>query len=141
MSKDTDRSSQPRHQVICPEHRRNVAHEAAMSPAILSRGHVFVTGMTGSGPDGTFDPKPEGQIRDAFAKIEEVLEAAGLTLADVVEMTSYHVDIRTHFDAFDRVRQALLRPPWPAWTAVGVAELRRPGALVEIRVIAAVRPE
>ena len=80
---------------------------------------------------------PEAQFRGAFAKIAEVLKEAGAGLEDVVEMTSYHVEIRSYFENFDKVRQDVLSPPWPAWTAVGVAELRRPGALVEIKVIAA----
>ncbi|MGL5008792.1 MAG: Rid family hydrolase, partial [Paracoccaceae bacterium] len=61
-----------------------------------------------------------------------------LDFGAVVEMTSYHVALRAHFDLFNRVRAAYVRDPFPAWTAVEVAGLRREGALVEIRVIAAV---
>jgi enamine deaminase RidA (YjgF/YER057c/UK114 family) len=32
-----------------------------------------------------------------------------------------------------------VRPPYPAWTAIGVAELAVPGALMEIRVVARLR--
>ncbi|MEL6808973.1 MAG: Rid family hydrolase [Pseudomonadota bacterium] len=66
-----------------------------------------------------------------------MLAEADLTLASVVEMTSYHIGLRDHFDAFDAVRRAHLRDPYPAWTAVEVAGLRRVGAVVEIRVVAA----
>ncbi len=34
-------------------------------------------------------------------------------------------------------RDEFIRPPWPAWTAIGISELAVPGARVEIRVIAA----
>ena len=107
-----------------------------ISPGVVSGGFVYVTGMTGSGPDGSMPDVPEDQLRAAFAKIAEVLAEAGLDLGAVVEMTSYHIDMATHFDCFDRVRLSLMRAPHPAWTAVEVAALRRPGALVEIRVVA-----
>ena len=107
-----------------------------LSPGILSNGHLFVTGMTGSGTDGGMPEDPEVQFRAAFDKIAQVLAAAGLDFGDVVEITSYHVDIQRHFDTFAEVHGRFVRPPYPAWTAIGVAELRRPGALVEVKVTA-----
>lgn len=114
------------------------AHDALrFAPGIVSGGHVFVSGMTGSAPDGTMPSDPESQFGAAFDKIALVLAEAGLGLGDVVEMTSYHVGLRARFDLFDRVRRARLSEPYPAWTAVEVAGLRREGALVEIRAVAA----
>jgi enamine deaminase RidA (YjgF/YER057c/UK114 family) len=92
--------------------------------------------MIGCLPDGTMPDDPRAQFANAFAKVAKVLDAADLTFAAVVEMTSYHLEIQTYFDLFDEVRQTFVLPPYPAWTAVEVAGLRRPGALVEIRVIA-----
>lgn len=110
--------------------------QLALSPGILSGGHVFVTGMTGSRPDGTVPEDPGEQFRLAFSKIEAVLVEAGGSLADLVEMTSFHINMAVHFDVFDAVRLDLLSAPYPAWTAVEVAGLRRAGALVEVRAIA-----
>ena len=107
-----------------------------MSPAILSGNHLFLTGVTGSGPDGHMPQDPEAQFHAAFRKIGLVLEEAGLTFASIVEMTTYHVGLRDHFDLFDKVRLHYVQSPWPAWTAVEAAGLRREGAVVEIRVIA-----
>lgn len=108
-----------------------------LSPGVAAGDFLFVTGMTGSLPDGSMPANPEDQFRSAFQKIRSVLEADGLDFGDVVDMTSYHIDIRTHFDAFAKVRAAFVQPPYSAWTAVGVAELRREGALVEVKVTAA----
>ena len=112
-----------------------------LSPGLVSNGHVFLTGMTGSLADGTMPSKPEAQFRSAFDKIATVLAEAGLTCADIVEMTSYHVGIAEHFDLFAAVRAEYVSPPYPAWTAVEVAGLRRPGAVVEVKVVAALRTE
>lgn len=111
------------------------------SPGLIAGGFAFITGMTGSDPEGRVPDHPETQFRAAFDKIEAVLREGGMTCADVVEMTSYHIDIKTHFETFARVRRAYVADPFPAWTAIGVAELRRTGALVEVKVIAQVPPE
>ena len=57
---------------------------------------------------------PETQLRSAFAKIATILAKANLTLD-------------------------LFAEPYPAWTAIEAAGLRREGALVEIRVIASTK--
>ena len=98
---------------------------------------VFLTGVTGSGPDGTMPPDPETQFRAAFDKVRTVLITAGGDMDDIVEMTSYHVGIHDHFDVFDAVRLEMFTAPYPAWTAIEAGGLRRPGAFVEIRVVAA----
>ena len=121
---------------IFPEGSAERADFLKLSPAVVSGDHVFLTGVTGSGPDGTMPPDPETQIRAAFEKIAEVLSATGLDWRAVVEMTSYHVALQEHFDIFASVRENYVSAPYPAWTAVEVAGLRRAAALVEIRVIA-----
>lgn len=122
---------------VFPPGSEATANQIKVSPAVISNGHVFLTGMTGSGPDGEMPEDPGAQIRAAFDKIGLVLNEAGAGFDNIVEMTSYHVDIRSHFDLFNEIRAEYVSDPFPAWTAVSVAELRRPGTIVEIRVIAA----
>ncbi|MGL4236683.1 RidA family protein [Tabrizicola sp.] len=107
-----------------------------LSPGIVAGDFVFLTGMTGSRADGSMPLEPEEQFRAAFDKIGAVLAEGGLGHDAIVEMTSYHVGLREHFDLFNKVRSGYVSEPFPAWTAVEVAGLRREGALVEIRVVA-----
>ncbi|MEL6234252.1 MAG: Rid family hydrolase [Pseudomonadota bacterium] len=107
------------------------------SPGIAVHGLVFLTGMTGSRPDGSMPEGLDAQVHSAFAKIAAVLGEAGLTLGAMVEMTSYHIGLRPQFERFQALRAAYVSPPYPAWTALEVAGLRRAGALFEIRVVAA----
>ncbi|MEM8823409.1 MAG: RidA family protein [Pseudomonadota bacterium] len=107
-----------------------------LSPAIRSGDHLFLTGMTGSLADGTMPLDPTAQFESAFDKIAGLLAEADLTLDAVSEVTTFHVDLNRHFETFEAVWRVRFAAPYPAWTAVGVAGLRRQGALVEIRAIA-----
>ncbi len=121
---------------LLPAGSHAAAEQLKISPGIVSGDHVFLTGMTGSRPDGSMPSDLESQFRNAFEKIADVLRTADLTYAAVVEMTSYHIGLRDHFDLFCAVRAEYVQEPYPAWTALEVAGLRREGAVVEIRVIA-----
>ncbi|MEM8753168.1 MAG: Rid family hydrolase [Pseudomonadota bacterium] len=121
---------------VTPPAYAETATALAMSPGILSGGFVFLNGVTGSGPDGAMPAEAEEQFEAIFDKVAGVLAEAGLPLDALVETTTYHVGLRGHFDLFDAVRRRRLSAPYPAWTAVEVAGLRREGALVEMRGIA-----
>ena len=122
---------------LIPKGAEGAVEAMKLSPGVVSNGHVFVTGMTGSLADGSMPDDPATQFRSAFDKIAAVLAEADLTCADIVDMTSYHVGIADHFDLFSAVQAEYVAEPYPAWTAVEVAGLRRPGALVEVKVTAA----
>ena len=51
-----------------------------------------------------------------FGFIQLHLETAGLRFDDVVEMTTYHVTLRKHLNAFVKVKDEFVRMPYPAWT-------------------------
>ena len=106
------------------------------SPVLDTGDFVFLSGITGARADLTVAAEPETQIRDAFQFAKEHLEAADLTFDDVVEMTTYHVDLRDHFATFMRVKDEYVSAPYPAWTAIGVSQLITEGTMVEIRLIA-----
>lgn len=123
---------------IVPTGAEAAVRDLQLSPAVAANGFVFVTGMTGSAPDGTMPCDPATQFRAALGKIDAVLREAGTSFAHVVDMTSYHVAIDEHFEAFRAARADYVSEPFPAWTAVEVAKLRRKGALVEVRVVASI---
>lgn len=125
---------------IVPPEFQAAAEQLKMSPAIISGDHIFLTGVTGSDAHGCMPDDAETQIRNAFRKVELVLRAGGLTFQSIVEMTTYHVGLRDHFDLFDAIRLECFDDPYPAWTAVEVSGLRRERAIVEIRVIAGKDP-
>lgn len=72
----------------------------------------------------------------SFIVLRQYLGAAGASVADPVEITTYHVDLRKHLGTFVAVKDAHLARPFPAWSAIGVSHLITHGALVELRAIA-----
>ena len=64
------------------------------------------------------------------------LKAAGLGLDRIVDLTTYHVDLRKHLAMFVTVKDEFIKEPYQTWTAVGVSELITSGTLLEISIIA-----
>lgn len=109
------------------------------APAVIDGDCLRCSGMIGLRPDLTVPQDPGTQFSLAFENLRGLLAEAGLTFADVVEMTSYHVGLQAHMAVFVAVKDSVLTAPYPAWTAVGISELATPGALVEIQVTARLR--
>ncbi|SNZ19169.1 Enamine deaminase RidA, house cleaning of reactive enamine intermediates, YjgF/YER057c/UK114 family [Cohaesibacter gelatinilyticus] len=107
------------------------------SPAVRSGGFLFVSGQVGANGEGAAISDPVSQFRQAFANLGGVLEAAGCDFDDIVDITSFHVDMYTHFDVFAAVKQEIFPSrPFPNWTAIGVVNLADPDLLLEIKAIA-----
>jgi 2-iminobutanoate/2-iminopropanoate deaminase len=124
-----------------PEKQAIVAENApaAIGPysAALSVGDfVHLSGQLGLDPQS--GELVEGccgcQTKQALRNATAVLEAAGLTLADVVKTTVFLANM----DDFQKMNTAyaeFFSEPYPARSAIGVAALPR-GAMVEIEVVA-----
>jgi len=106
------------------------------SHVVRHGGFLFLSGVTGTDVEGHVAARPTEQFEQAFAHLRAYLVAAGASVDDVLEMTTYHVGLRQHLEEFRAVKDRHIGPPYPAWSAIGVAELITEGALVEIRVIA-----
>ncbi len=124
--------------VIAPG-MENFYNNFHFAPAVKAGTRLFCSGVIGIGPDGKAPADPETQFTQAFESLGSVLKTAGLSFADVVEMTTFHVDLRKNIAAFSKVKDRYLKEPYPAWTAIGITELAFPGGLVEIKVIAALK--
>lgn len=76
------------------------------------------------------------QARLAFEGLKRTLAAAGGALEDVVELTTFHTDLRSEMEEFSKIKDEYFPRDYPAWTAVGVTQLALPELRVEIRAIA-----
>ena len=100
-------------------------------------GLVFLSGQlpldpaTGAFPEGGI----QAQTRQSLRNVQAILEAAGLSLANVVKTTVFLADMGD-FAAMNEVYASFFAEPFPARSAVAAKALPM-GALVEIECIAA----
>lgn len=122
-------------QAVFPADRHALYQAHGYSAAIRSGDMLFVSGQVGSRPDGTPEPVFRDQVARAFDNLQSVLSAAGCTLADIVDVTTFHTDPEAQFaDVMAIKAQVFPAAPYPNWTAVGVTWLA--GFDFEIKVIA-----
>ena len=113
------------------EHYQREGSRAPFSPAVRAGDNVYVSGMIGARPDGTFPDGIEAQARQAMDNIKMALGMAGLGFGDVVKCTVMLENI-DDWPAFNRIYVTYFEPGrLPARSAFGVDGLAL-GSLVEI---------
>ncbi|MCD7109509.1 RidA family protein [Rhizobium sp. DKSPLA3] len=122
-------------QAIMPADRHALYEKHGYSAAIRSGELLFVSGQVGSRPDGSPEPDFSAQVERAFENLKATLAAAGCTLDDVLDVTTFHTDPERQFDTVLPIKARHFdTKPYPAWTALGVTWLA--GFDFEIKVIA-----
>ena len=122
-------------EVINPAGHQRTMEAFHFSSAARAGGLLLCSGQIGVGSNGIPDSAEE-EFRNAWTLIGAVLAEAGLGYENIIEYTSYHVNMPEHLQDFMKVRDEFVAEPWPAWTAIGCTELAVPGARVEIKVVA-----
>ncbi|SFH69521.1 Rid family hydrolase [Albimonas pacifica] len=122
-----------------------MAHYRAyrFTPAIRAGGLLHLSGQLGlvSLTPPELAQGAAGQIAAAFDLQAQVLKEAGRGWEAVVEIMSFHVagpegGLPQQMPLMMAALGERFAEPCPAWTAVEVAGLALPGALVEIRMVA-----
>ena len=97
---------------------------------------VYVSGQLPADPaTGAFPEGIAAQTRQSLMNLKAILEAAGMTMNDVVKTTVLLSDI-ANFGEMNKVYAEFFEAPFPARAAFQVAALPK-AALVEIEAIAA----
>lgn len=122
--------------VVFPPARRALYERHRYSPAVRSNGFLFVSGQVGSTEDGSPEPDLPTQVRQAFSNLNAILDEAGCSFDDVVDVTVFIVDPQSKFETIWNIvlTEFWGDAPHPTATAVGVTWLY--GFDVEIKVIA-----
>jgi enamine deaminase RidA (YjgF/YER057c/UK114 family) len=121
--------------VVFPAGRQALYERNRYAPAIRSNGFLFVSGQVGSREDGSPEPELDAQVRRAFDNLNAILQAAGCTFDDVVDVTVFLVDPEANFGkVWGIVPEYWGEAPHPTLTGVGVTWLY--GFQFEIKVIA-----
>ncbi len=107
---------------------------------------LFVSGTSSRRPDNTFegaDQLPDGswhldirkQTQAVIENIRDILGSVGADLRDVVEVSTFLVDM-DHFDDYNEVYNRYFDYSGPTRTTVAVRQLPHPHLLIEIKAIA-----
>ncbi|MFO1303910.1 MAG: RidA family protein [Burkholderiales bacterium] len=124
---------------IVPPSMKTVVEEKGYLPALRVGDFLFLAGQIGRREDMTIVADPKAQFETCFENLRVVLAAAGCTFDDIVDMTTYHVDLDKHWPVFREVKNRVLpRGAFP-WTCVGVTALADPAFLLEVKATACVR--
>lgn len=100
---------------------------------------VFTAGQIGLDPATmTLVGDTEGQIRQVFHNLLAIVGQAGGDTSSVMKLTVYLTDL-AHWPLVNAVMAEVFSAPFPARTAVGVAELPL-GAVIEIEAVASLPP-
>ena len=127
-----------RKQTIIPLGMEPYYEHYHFSPAVKVGDTVWVSGQTGMKPTGEVPASLEEQAVLALECLKYVLEAAGATLDDVVELSTFHVDFPNGAETIMAVKDRYFTAGYPAWTAVGVTTLAVPGLLLEVKAVAVI---
>lgn len=107
-----------------------IEYKTINNSMLFASGQIPINPETGEIPEGI-----TAQTEQSLKNVCAILDAAGLSVADVIKTTVYLTDM-SNFGAMNEVYGRVFTEPYPARSAVAVRELPK-GVLVEIEVIAA----
>lgn len=102
--------------------------------AVVAGDVIFLSGIVAGQAPGETSLTPA--YERVFRIAGRILERAGASLADVVDVTTYHTDITAQIEAYAEVQRRLLGSPPPAWTAIDVDRLLPDGGITEVKIVA-----
>lgn len=96
---------------------------------------VFLSGQIGLEPSTgeLVSENFEGQVRQSFANMQAVIEAAGGSLQSIVKLTLYLTDL-SKFASANAIMAEIIPQPFPARSTIGVSSLPK-GAQFEVEAI------
>ena len=128
----------PDHKIIYSDNERvkPVQVQIGWADSVTAGDTVYISGVI------AFTLPADKSLEDAytrtFDRLTAILNRAGVTWADVVEVRSFHTDPNAQLQAMAAVKRRYRAAPDPAWTAVGTSALLAPNGITEIALIAKV---
>jgi len=126
---------QPKQTLINPKGTEFIYNTLKFSQAVRVDQTIWVSGQVGMDEKGAVGETIEEQSRMAFQNLKNVLNEAGASMDDIVELVTYHTAMKD-IKIFGKVKSEFITDNFPAWTAVGVTELVFPQLMLEIRATA-----
>lgn len=88
------------------------------SPGIISGDHLFVSGQASVGENGAIVTDTfEGECRRSFENLKKIVEAAGASMDDAVQVRNY-VGKQEYLAEFNAIYREYFNEPYPARTTL-----------------------
>ncbi|MCV3274073.1 RidA family protein [Roseobacter sinensis] len=123
----------PNRKVIIPEGMENIYDTYHYAPAIQVGDTLYLSGQVGRDENLNVVEGVEAQYIQAFENVQKVLNAAGATFSDVVELETWFTDSMADLKTFLKVKDRYFTDQYPTWTGFAVKGFSMPGILVEIK--------
>ena len=115
---------------------RKFQNEWGYADAVVTGDTIYLSGVVAGLRPGESDLQIA--YDRAFRQIGKVLERAGASWDDVVDITSFHTDLKAQMPAIVAVKNRYIHAPPPAWTAIQVVRLIPDAGITEIKITAKV---
>ncbi len=123
-------------EMIVPKSLKERTEQMQFAPAVRAGDMVFCSGVIAALQEGE-EATDEAYFRatdEAFGEIDMILKEAGGSMADVVDMTGYHVDFNTHLMPVMQAKAKWMPGPFfSCYTLIGISALFNPLGFVELK--------
>lgn len=121
--------------ILMPESEEGRAffEQYGFAEAVRVGDHLYLSGVVAGEAEGiTLEQSLDGTMRYAGS----ILERAGFSWDDVVDITTYHVDLPASIETVAEVKKRYITGATHAWTAIDIDRLYPDNGLVEIKITA-----
>ena len=119
--------------VIVPPGMENIYDTYHYAPGIQVGNTLYLSGQVGRDENLNVVEGTEAQYVQAFENVKKILDAAGASFDDVVEMETWFTDSMADLKTFLAVKERYFTNHFPTWTGFAVKGFSMPGILVEIK--------
>lgn len=119
--------------VIIPPGMENIYETYHYAPGILIDNTLYLSGQVGRDENLNVVEGAQAQFEQAFENVKKVLDTAGATFDDVVELETWFSDDMADLKTFLAVKDRYFINRYPTWTGFAVKGFSMPGILVEIK--------
>ena len=120
--------------MIVPAGMENIVERYRYAPGVLVGDTLYVSGQVGRDENLQVVADTEAQFDQCFRNVGKVLDAAGFSFSDIVELETWFLNFPGDLPLFMQVKDRWITGPvYPTWTGFGVASFSMPGIVCEVK--------
>jgi enamine deaminase RidA (YjgF/YER057c/UK114 family) len=123
--------------MIIPTGMENIVERFGYAPGVLVGDTLHISGQVGRDENLNVVAETEAQFEQCFINMKKVLDAAGATFNDLIELETWFMGFPADLALFMRVKARWITGPnYPTWTGFGVSSFSMPGIVCEVKATA-----